>query len=262
LALALYGDLEICLLDERPPGRKPTETKVFHGEHRAEAYDELLGSVRRGQRAYVICPLVESSEKVDLRDAEATCAELREILGPDSVALVHGRLNSVQKALALQAFASGRARILVATTVVEVGIDVPGVDLMLIEGAERFGLSQIHQLRGRIGRSGGEGRCLLVTSPRQGGQASRQRLEALERTADGFELAEADLAIRGPGEFLGTRQAGAMDLSFADLRRDGELLLRARRAAIEIVRRDPDLSRPDNAELRAMARRGEEFLAP
>jgi ATP-dependent DNA helicase RecG len=248
LALTAYGDLDLTLLDEMPPGREPPRTKVLHGATgRGRALDALKQALDEERQAYWVCPLVEESEKVDLADVTAAAEWLRSELDCD-VGLVHGRLATQERDETMRAFRDGRLRVLVATTVIEVGVDVPAASLMVIEGAERFGLAQLHQLRGRIGRGGGRSSCLLVTGSRAGDAG--ERVSVMAETSDGFKIAEADLRIRGPGELFGTRQAGLPRLRFADLIRDQELLRLAREDAFALLERDPQLS--GNSRTRAV----------
>jgi ATP-dependent DNA helicase RecG len=241
LALSLHGDLEVSQIDELPPGRTPIRTQLLAGSERARAYDLIRAEVSRGQRAYVVLPLVEESEKLDLRSAVDVHRQLAEQVFPDLVVgLLHGRMASADKQAAIGAFASGSTQVLVSTTVVEVGVDVPQASVMVIEHAERFGLAQLHQLRGRVGRGAAASHCLLIHDGRNA--LARQRLEVLVRSTDGFEIAEMDLRLRGPGQVLGTRQSGLPDLALASLSEDGETLERARIMAQAITAADPDLS--------------------
>jgi ATP-dependent DNA helicase RecG len=249
LALTTYGDLDLTLLDEMPPGRVPPETKVLGGKQgRARAVEALRRAVAEGRQAYWVCPLVEESEKVDLADVTEAAEMIREaladLLDRNQIGVVHGRLPTVERDDVMRAFRDGRVRVLVATTVIEVGVDVPAASMMVIEGADRFGLAQLHQLRGRIGRGGGRSLCLLVPGP--GWRSKRgdagDRLAVMAETSDGFKVAEADLRIRGPGEIFGTRQAGLPRLRYADLVRDAELLRLARAEAFALLERDPDLA--------------------
>jgi ATP-dependent DNA helicase RecG len=207
---------------------------------RDEAYSLIREQVALGQRAYVVLPLVEESEKLDLRSAVDVHQQLSEQVFPNlQVGLLHGRMPSAEKQAAITAFASGETQVLVSTTVVEVGVDVPEASVMVIDHADRFGLAQLHQLRGRVGRGAAASYCLLVNDSRN--VLARQRLEVLVRSNDGFEIAEMDLRLRGPGQVLGTRQSGLPDLALASLTDDGEVLEQARRVAQEIVAEDPDL---------------------
>lgn len=242
LALSLHGDLEVSQIDELPPGRTPIRTRLFTGGQRQEAYALIREEVAKGQRAYVVLPLVEESEKLDLRSAVEVHRQLAEEVFPDLVVgLLHGRLSSADKQAAISAFANGATQVLVSTTVVEVGVDVPEASVMVIEHAERFGLAQLHQLRGRVGRGAAASHCLLINDGRN--VQARQRLEVLVRSTDGFEIAEMDLRLRGPGQVLGTRQSGLPDLALASLTEDGEVLERARSVAQAITAEDPTLNR-------------------
>jgi len=241
LALSIHGDLDVSQIDELPPGRTPIRTQMIKAGERQQAYDLIRREVEAGQRAYVVLPLVEDSEKLDLRSAVEVHRQLSEEVFPDlSVGLLHGRLASADKQAAIGAFAAGDTQVLVSTTVVEVGVDVPQASVMVIEHADRFGLSQLHQLRGRVGRGAAASHCLLINDSRNA--QARQRLEVLVRSSDGFEIAEMDLRLRGPGQVLGTRQSGLPDLALASLSDDGAVLDQAREAAQALMARDPDLA--------------------
>lgn len=241
LALSIHGDLDVSQIDELPPGRTPIRTQLIKGGERQQAYDLIRREVEAGQRAYVVLPLVEDSEKLDLRSAVEVHRQLGEEVFPDlAVGLLHGRLASAEKQAAIGAFARGETQVLVSTTVVEVGVDVPQASVMVIEHADRFGLSQLHQLRGRVGRGAAASHCLLINDSRNA--QARQRLEVLVRSSDGFEIAEMDLRLRGPGQVLGTRQSGLPDLALASLSDDGAVLDQAREAAQALMARDPDLA--------------------
>jgi ATP-dependent DNA helicase RecG len=246
LELTSYGDVEVTALRELPVGRRPVETYVVFGERpRARAYERAREEIARGRQCFVVCPLVEESEALQARAAVAEADRLRGTeFRNQRVELVHGRLSSRDKAAAMAAFASGEADVLVATSVVEVGIDVPNATVMLIEAAERYGLSQLHQLRGRVGRGEHGGLCILFGDP------TLPRLEAIGHESDGFRLAEIDLELRGAGEVLGTRQHGLPRLKFARLPAEGELLVRARSHAERLLERDPELGQPEHALLR------------
>ncbi|MBN2495221.1 MAG: ATP-dependent DNA helicase RecG [Deltaproteobacteria bacterium] len=241
LSMTLYGDLDVSVLDELPPGRQHVRTELLRTGQTKRAYDHVRREVAAGGQAYLIYPLVEESEKLPMRDASSMFENLQ--AGPLSglrLGLLHGRMSPEQKVCVMEDFVAGRIEVLISTTVVEVGVDVPRASVIVIEHAERFGLSQLHQLRGRVGRGGRLGTCYLVAHNLPTEDA-RARLKVMQRTNDGFAIAEEDLAIRGPGEYLGTRQSGAPVFAFADLLRDSELLSEARRAAIELLHRDPSL---------------------
>ena len=241
LALSLHGDLDVSQIDELPPGRTPIRTQLLSSGQRQKAHDLIRAEVSAGQRAYVVLPLVDESEKLELRSAVDMHAELAADVFPDLVVgLLHGRLNSAEKQSVLADFAAGRSQVLVSTTVVEVGVDVPEASVMLIEHAERFGLAQLHQLRGRVGRGAAASHCLLINS--SSNPLARQRLDVLVRSNDGFEIAEMDLRLRGPGQVLGTRQSGLPDLALASLADDAVVLDDARTAATQLLDADPDLT--------------------
>jgi ATP-dependent DNA helicase RecG len=253
LALTLAGELDVSVLDEMPPGRTPITTDVLREGEGARAVEAIRAALARGEQAYVVYPLVEESEQTDLRAATEMSQRIARAFPDARVDLVHGRLDAAARADVMARFERNETQILVSTTVIEVGVDVPNATLMVVEHAERFGLAQLHQLRGRVGRGARPGTCLLVA---RGSTAdSEARLRALLESSDGFVIAEADLRIRGPGEFLGTRQHGRLpDLLIADLVRDARLLPVASQAALETVRKDPGLAR-DTALLRAVQRR-------
>ena len=255
LALSVHGDLDVSQIDGLPPGRQPIRTLLLKGSQRQRAYGLIREQVALGQRAYVVLPLVEESEKLDLRSAVEVYHQLKEeVFAELRVGLLHGRLNSADKQAAIAAFAAGDTQVLVSTTVVEVGVDVPEASVMLIDHAERFGLAQLHQLRGRVGRGAAASHCLLIND--SSNVLARQRLELLVRSSDGFEIAEMDLRLRGPGQVLGTRQSGLPDLALASLTDDGEVLERARAVAQEITQADPSLqAHPGLAKALAEQRR-------
>jgi len=240
LALTLYGDLDYSVLDEMPPGRTPVETRMYIEPDRRRLFKTVEEEIKSGGQVYVVYPLVEETEKSDLKSATESAEEFREKLPGLKVALLHGRMKAAEKEEVMSGFKSGKIDILVSTTVVEVGVDVPNASLMLIEHAERFGLSQLHQLRGRVGRGQRASRCILLAYGTLG-QESRRRLEVMCGTNDGFRIAEEDLALRGPGEFLGTRQAGLPDFRVANIVRDARLFEPARTAAFELLTKDPEL---------------------
>ncbi len=257
-ALSMYGDLDISLLDELPPGRHPVETRWMPSDHLREAYDFIRAQVREGRQAYVLCPLVEQSELLQADAATEMADELRKHHLPGHrIGLLHGRLRPDEKDAAMEAFRNGDTQVLVCTTVIEVGVDVPNATVILIHNAERFGMAQLHQLRGRVGRSHHQSTCILSTLPRYNPEAKdtedlpgRKRLRVLLHEQDGFAIAEADLEIRGPGEYLGTRQSGMLDFQIGSLVRDAKYLEQARQAAHALIADDPDLFAPGHAELR------------
>jgi len=260
-ALCAYGELEVSILDELPPGREAPQTHLYSGARGLKTVRQGVAKrVAAGDRVFVVCPLVEASESLDVSDVEACAAALRELMPERHVAVIHGRMTSKEKDAIMSAFREGRADVLVATTVIEVGVDVPQARLMVVEHAERFGLAQLHQLRGRVGRGGGASWCLLHTGAGRESETFR-RLEVLTETSDGFVVAERDLAMRGPGEVFGTRQAGAPRLRFAGLAGEGtKLLVEARDAAKGLLAKDPALERhPELAE--ELARRRSEATA-
>lgn len=294
LAMTAYGDLDVSVIDEMPPGRKPIQTKVFRQNSRSRAYALIRKHIEAGRQAYIVYPLVEESEKIDLEAATQAAERLQQEEFPHyTIGLLHGRMKSDEKAKAMAAFKEGLVQVLVATTVIEVGLDIPNASVMAIEHADRFGLAQLHQLRGRVGRGDHQSFCLLISSARGSTsanpkeelfqtkdvkfapelplgiqetwaarntasvtQSASQRLKAMVNCADGFAIAEQDLLIRGPGEFLGTRQWGVPEFRVADLVRDSQLLEQARDEAFLLVQQDPHLSLPEHQELKtAMLRR-------
>jgi ATP-dependent DNA helicase RecG len=250
LAMTVYGDLEVSIIDELPPGRLPVITKLCYESRRGESYELMRQALRQGRQVYVVYPLIEESAKTDLRAATAMAEQLQHgVFANFRVGLLHGRLKSDEKERIMRAFSAGDLQVLVSTSVIEVGVDVPNATVMLVEHAERFGLAQLHQLRGRVGRSHHQAYCLLMADFPMSEEA-KQRLQALTEHHDGFVIAERDLEIRGPGEFLGTRQSGLPELRVAHLIRDQRVLAAARREAFALVARDPHLSRPEHAALR------------
>jgi ATP-dependent DNA helicase RecG len=249
LALTVYGDLAISVIDEFPPGRVPVETRLYYERSRPKAYELVKGEIKRGRQAFLVYPLVEESDKMDLLDATRMADHLQRDVFPElRVSLIHGRMKGEEKEEVMVKFRDGQIDILVATTVIEVGIDIPNASVILVEHAERFGLPQLHQLRGRIGRGRYPSKCLLLANYRRSEEA-RRRLSVMEETSDGFRIAEEDLIIRGPGDFLGTRQSGLPDFRVANILRDGKILNLARQEAFSLVERDPDLSQPGHRAL-------------
>ncbi len=247
LALTLYGDLDISLIDELPPGRQPIKTKWLSPKQRRSGYAFVRKQVEEGRQAYVICPLVEESESIEAKAATVEYERLSEQVFPDlRLGLLHGRMSSSEKDEVMQRFREGGIDILISTSVVEVGVDVPNATVMLVEGADRFGLSQLHQFRGRVWRSSYQGYCILLSdNPTEDG---RERLAIMESTHNGFILAEKDLELRGPGEFFGTRQSGLPDLKMARLT-DVKLLELARKEAMRLFEVDPELKKPQHKAL-------------
>ncbi len=245
LAMSYYADLDVSTLDELPPGRTPIVTKLLAEHRRDELIERLRAQIAEGRQAYWVCPLIEESEALDLRHASQTHEELCAALPEATIGLLHARLPPAEKKAVMADFVAGRIGVLVSTTVIEVGVDVPNASVMVIEHAERFGLSQLHQLRGRVGRGAAASACVLLYSVPEGGrlgETARARLKAMLETSDGFEIARRDLDIRGPGEFLGARQSGDALLRFADLAEDSALLQWARAAAPQMLARHPDLA--------------------
>ena len=240
LGLTLYGDLDVSVLDEMPPGRRPVKTVWRPQSRRPQVLAFVREQVRQGHQAYIVYPLVEESEKVDLEAAVQAYEKLQRELPDLRLALLHGRMRGDEKEEVMRAFKEGRVDVLVSTTVIEVGVDVPNATVMVVEHAERFGLAQLHQLRGRVGRGEAQSYCILLTGERLSDEA-RERILTMVRTNDGFEIAEKDLELRGPGEFMGTRQSGLPEFRTAHLIRDSDLLPAARREAFLLVERDPDL---------------------
>ncbi|MCF2658396.1 ATP-dependent DNA helicase RecG [Parabacteroides distasonis] len=241
LAMTLYGDLDVSVIDELPPGRKPVRTIHRYDTKKAELYAFLRSEIQKGRQVYVVYPLIEGNEKFDYKDLEAGYETFQQVFPEYQVCMVHGRMKPAEKDACMQQFVSGKAQILLATTVIEVGVNVPNASVMVIESAERFGLSQLHQLRGRVGRGAEQSYCILVSSHKLSND-TRKRLEIMVSSNNGFEIAEADLRLRGHGDLEGTRQSGQhVDLKVANLVTDGSLLQYARELAEEILNKDPDL---------------------
>jgi ATP-dependent DNA helicase RecG len=250
LAMTLFGDLSLSVIDELPPGRTPVDTRVFFESRRPQVYGIISDEVSKGHQVFIIYPLVEETEKSDLKAASQMAEHLERDVFPDlRIGLLHGRMSPEEKEAVMGSFKSRELDILVSTTVIEVGIDVPNATLMVIEHAERFGLSQLHQLRGRVGRGSAQSRCILLTPGRMS-EDGEKRLRVMESTSDGFRIAEADLEIRGPGDFLGTRQSGMPDFRVANILRDGTILEQARQAAFGLLESDPELSAAGHVPLR------------
>jgi len=244
LALTIYGDLDVSIIDEMPKGRKPVITKLFLEHNKDLAYELVKAELKKGHQAYVILPLIEESEALDLKAVLTYGEELKKRVFPEfKVEILHGKMSSHEKERIMQAFKRGEINVLVSTTVVEVGVDVPNATVMVIEHAERFGLSQLHQLRGRVGRSDKQSYCFLIAYKVSFGSEAFKRLEILTKTTDGFKIAEEDLKLRGPGEFLGTKQSGYLEFRRADLVKDYDVLLKARECAFDLIKEDPELKK-------------------
>ena len=241
LAMSYYADLDVSIIDELPPGRKPVLTKLIKQSRLQEVITGVRSELAKGRQAYWVCPLIEESEALQLKTAEETFALLTQELAEFKVGMVHGRLASDVKAQVMQEFSQGNIQLLVATTVIEVGVDVPNASLMIVEHAERFGYSQLHQLRGRVGRGAAESVCLLVYSEPLS-HAARERLQTLREVSDGFVIAERDLALRGPGELLGAKQSGDTMLRFVDLQRDAWLIEAAKEVAQDLIKNFPEIA--------------------
>ena len=249
LAMTLYGDLDVSVIDELPPGRKPIRTIHQFDNRRASLYASIRSQIEEGRQVYIVYPLIQESEKMDIKNLEEgyehICAEFPEY----KVSKVHGKMKPADKDAEMQRFVTGETQIMVATTVIEVGVNVPNASVMVIENAERFGLSQLHQLRGRVGRGADQSYCILVTGYKLT-EETRKRIEIMVNSNDGFEIAEADLKLRGPGDLEGTQQSGiAFDLKIADIARDGQLLQFVREIAQGVIDADPAENRPENAVL-------------
>jgi ATP-dependent DNA helicase RecG len=241
LALAQYGDMDVSVLDEKPPGRQPIKTVVLSANRLDEVIDHLKSALAEGRQAYWVCPLVNESEAVEWTAAEDRFRTLRLVLGEDSVGLVHGQMPAAEKDTAMRRFVAGETRVLVATTVIEVGVDVPNASIIVVEQAENFGLAQLHQLRGRVGRGTAKSSCLLMYTPPLGDTATK-RLAALRESEDGFLLAETDLKLRGAGDVLGVQQSGLPKFRIADLETQPDLMKTAQDDARMLLGTDPELS--------------------
>ncbi len=237
LSMSMYADMDVSVIDELPPGRTPVTTTVLSDERRADIIDRVAAACSEGTQAYWVCTLIEESEALQCQAAEVTAEELGKFLPDVSIALIHGRLNAREKTAVMNDFKAGKIQLLVATTVIEVGVDVPNASLMVIENSERLGLAQLHQLRGRVGRGSKQSHCVLLYK-KPLGTISKERLEVMRQSNDGFFIAERDLEIRGPGEILGSRQSGALQFRIADLMRDREMLADVRKASVNLLQHD------------------------
>jgi ATP-dependent DNA helicase RecG len=250
LAMTLYGDLDVSVIDELPPGRKPIQTIHQYDNRRAGLYKSVRKQLEMGRQVYIVYPLIEENEKLDYKNLEEGFEHTKAVFPEYKVCMVHGKMKAADKDAEMQKFVNHEAHIMVATTVIEVGVNVPNASVMIIESAERFGLSQLHQLRGRVGRGADQSYCILITSYKLS-EDTRKRMEIMVATNDGFEISEADLELRGPGDLEGTMQSGqAFDLHIANLAKDGQILQFARDLADEILTADPTLEKPENYILR------------
>lgn len=255
LAMTIYGDLDVSVIDELPPGRKPIQTIHQYDKKRGALYESIRKQLKEGRQVYMVYPLIEESEKLDLKNLEEGFEHIKEIFPEYTVCKVHGKMKPKDKEAEMQRFISNEAQIMVATTVIEVGVNVPNASVMVIESAQRFGLSQLHQLRGRVGRGADQSFCILVT-PYELSADTRKRIDIMVESTDGFEIAEADLKLRGPGDLEGTQQSGIpFNLRIANLVRDGEILQYAREIAQKVLDEDPLLEKPDNQILQKQLRK-------
>jgi ATP-dependent DNA helicase RecG len=249
LAMTLYGDLDISAIDQLPAGRKPIKTIHQYDSHRLQVNSFLREQIAAGRQVYVVYPLIEESEKLDLKDLMDGYESICRAFPDAAISIVHGKMKTEAKDFEMKRFVKGETNIMVATTVIEVGVDVPNASVMVIENAERFGLSQLHQLRGRVGRGADQSYCILMTDYKISAEA-KERISTMVRTNNGFEIAETDLKLRGPGDLMGTQQSGVFDLLIADLGKDGKILQEARECALEILETDPDLTKPEHSVIK------------
>ena len=250
LAMSLYGDLDISIIDELPPGRKPIKTFHLYDTNRSKIYQFIYNEIEKGRQVYVVYPLIEESKSLDFKNLVDGFEQLVVAfpLPKYQIAMVHGQMKPAEKDTEMQKYIEGKAQIMVATTVIEVGVNVPNASVMIIESAERFGLSQLHQLRGRVGRGAEQSYCILVTDMKLSND-SRTRMETMVATNDGFQIAEVDLKLRGPGDLMGTRQSGVLNLKIADIVKDNEILKLARNYAIDLIKIDPNLTKQENQNI-------------
>ena len=257
LALTLYGDLDVSVIDELPAGRKPIQTQHMYDKNRITLFSFVRRQVQEGHQVYFVYPLIEESEKSDLKDLMDGFESISKAFPNVHLSILHGRMKSEDKDFEMRRFVKGETRIMVATTVIEVGVDVPNASVMVIENAERFGLSQLHQLRGRVGRGTEQSFCILMTDYKLSNDA-KTRINTMCRTNNGFDISEVDLKLRGPGDIMGTQQSGILDLKLADLAQDGRILQHARQAAISLLKSDPNLNAPPNSMIKKVITRIEE----
>lgn len=252
LAMSLYGDLDVSVIDELPPGRKPIQTLHFFESKRLQVWHFIRGEIAKGRQIYIVFPLIQESETLDYKNLmEGYEAVSRDFPLPEyRVSVVHGQMKPKDKDIEMKRFAKGQTNIMVATTVIEVGVNVPNASVMIIESAERFGLSQLHQLRGRVGRGAEQSYCILMTGNKLSSD-TKVRMEAMCNTNDGFEISEIDLKLRGPGDLMGTQQSGVLNLKIADLIKDQEILKLARIKAIELLKKDLNFEKEEHQELKA-----------
>ena len=251
LAMSLYGDLDISVIDELPPGRKPVTTVHRFDSNRLKAFRFIRDEIKKGRQVYIVYPLIQESEALDYKDLMDGYESIaRDFPLPEyQISIVHGKMKTEDKDYEMQRFVRGETQIMVATTVIEVGVNVPNASVMIIESAERFGLSQLHQLRGRVGRGADQSYCILMTSHKLSTEA-KTRLETMVATNDGFEIAEVDLKLRGPGDIMGTQQSGVLNLKIADIVKDNDILKTARHHAFQILKNDPVLAKPEHEMIR------------
>jgi ATP-dependent DNA helicase RecG len=247
LAMSVYGDLDISIIDELPAGRKPIKTVHRYDNNRLKVFRFIKDEIAKGRQVYVVYPLIQESEKMDYKDLMDGYASIeRDFPKPQyQISIVHGKMKPADKDYEMQRFAKGETQIMVATTVIEVGVNVPNASVMVIESAERFGLSQLHQLRGRVGRGAEQSYCILMTSHKLSND-SKTRLETMVKTNDGFEIAEVDLKLRGPGDIMGTQQSGVLNLKIANIIKDKDILQQARYYAKKVLQDDPSLKQDEN----------------
>ncbi len=253
LAMSLYGDLDISVIDELPPGRKPIQTVHRFDSNRLKVWKFIRDEIAIGRQIYIVYPLIQESEKMDFKDLMDGYESIsRDFPLPQyAISILHGKMKPADKDAEMKRFSEGKTNIMVATTVIEVGVNVPNASVMIIESAERFGLSQLHQLRGRVGRGADQSYCILMTSHKLSSD-SKTRMETMVSTNDGFEIAEVDLKLRGPGNLMGTQQSGVLNLQIADIVKDRDILALARNYAMKILKEDAPLEKPEHASLRAV----------
>jgi ATP-dependent DNA helicase RecG len=252
LAMSLYGDLDISVIDELPPGRKPIRTVHRYDTNRLKVFRFIRDEIKQGRQVYIVYPLIQESEALDYKDLmDGYDSIARDFPLPDyQISIVHGQMKPEDKDYEMDRFVRGETHIMVATTVIEVGVDVPNASVMIVESAERFGLSQLHQLRGRVGRGAEQSYCILMTGHKLSAEA-KKRLETMVRTNDGFEIAEVDLRLRGPGDLMGTQQSGILNLRIADIVKDNDILQTARYYALRVLKEDPSLDMEKNKTIRS-----------